>query len=59
MHGRTHTGKQKEPTTTPKHQERFQDLLDEHTRILYKVCHSYCRNRDDWEDLAQEIILQL
>ena len=45
--------------TTPKHQERFQTLLDEHKRILYKVCHSYCRNRDDREDLAQEIIVQL
>jgi hypothetical protein len=44
--------------TTPQHQERFQALLDEHKRILYKVCHSYCRNRDDREDLAQEIILQ-
>src|SRR5580700_5056398 len=45
--------------TTPRHQERFQALLDEHKRILYKVCHSYCRNRDDGEDLAQEIIIQL
>jgi RNA polymerase sigma factor (sigma-70 family) len=45
--------------TTPRHQERFQALLDEHKRILYKVCHSYCRNRDDGEDLAQEIIVQL
>lgn len=45
--------------TTPEHQERFQALLDEHKRILYKVCHSYCRNRDDREDLAQEIIVQL
>src|SRR3984957_9946587 len=45
--------------TTPKHQDRFQALLDGHKRILYKVCHSYCRNRDDREDLAQEIIVQL
>jgi RNA polymerase sigma factor (sigma-70 family) len=45
--------------TTPRHQERFQALLDEHKRILYKVCHSYCRNGDDREDLAQEIIVQL
>src|ERR1700688_3286209 len=45
--------------TTAKHQERFQALLDEHKRTLYKVCHSYCRNRDDREDLAQEIIVQL
>ena len=40
-------------------QERFQALVDEHKKILYKVCHSYCRNRDDREDLAQEIIIHL
>jgi len=45
--------------TTPRHQERFQALLDKHKRILYKVCHSYCGNPDDREDLAQEIIVQL
>jgi len=28
-------------------------------KILYKVCNSYCRNHDDREDLAQEIIVQL
>jgi RNA polymerase sigma-70 factor (ECF subfamily) len=45
--------------TTPEHQARFQALLDEHKRILYKVCRSYCRNREDREDLVQEIIVQL
>jgi RNA polymerase sigma factor (sigma-70 family) len=40
-------------------QERFQSLVDEHKKILYKVCSSYCRNRDDREDLAQEIMIQL
>jgi RNA polymerase sigma factor (sigma-70 family) len=45
--------------TTPGLQERFQALIDEHKRILYKVCNSYCRNRDDRDDLAQEIIIQL
>ena len=45
--------------TTPALQERFQNLVDEHKKILYKVCNSYCRNRDDREDLAQEIIVQL
>jgi RNA polymerase sigma-70 factor (ECF subfamily) len=39
--------------------EKFQTLLEEHKKILYKVCNSYCRNRDDREDLAQEIIIQL
>jgi len=45
--------------TTPERQQRFEALLTENKRILYKVCHSYCRNRDDREDLAQEIIVQL
>lgn len=40
-------------------QERFQALVDEHKKILYKICNSYCRNRDDREDLAQEITVQL
>jgi RNA polymerase sigma-70 factor (ECF subfamily) len=39
--------------------EEFESLLERHKRILYKVCHGYCRNRDDREDLAQEIVIQL
>src|SRR5476651_249920 len=45
--------------TTPALQEGFQTFVEEHKKILYKVCNSYCRNRDDREDLAQEIIIQL
>lgn len=44
---------------TPELQDRFQALLDEHKKILYKVCNLYCRNRDDRDDLAQEIVIQL
>ena|ERR1700722_1690468 len=44
--------------TTPE-QERFHNLLEEHKKILYKVCHSYCRNPGDRDDLAQEILVQL
>ncbi len=33
--------------------------MDDHKKILYKVCNSYCRNREDREDLAQEIVIQL
>jgi len=40
-------------------QARFQALLDAHKGILFKVCNGYCRNRDDREDLAQEIVVQL
>lgn len=45
--------------TAPALQERFQALVDGHKKILYKVCNSYCRNRDDREDLAQEIVIQM
>jgi len=44
---------------TPQQQERFQALIEEHKKILYKICNTYCRNRDDREDLAQEILVQL
>ena len=44
---------------TPALEARFQTLLEEHKKILYKVCNSYCPNRDDREDLAQEIAVQL
>lgn len=43
----------------PDLRETFQDRVDEHKRILYKVCNVYCRDRDSREDLAQEIVLQL
>jgi RNA polymerase sigma factor (sigma-70 family) len=52
-------GVQGKPMTRPATQEGFQTLVEEHKKILYKVCNSYCRNRDDREDLAQEIIIQL
>jgi RNA polymerase sigma factor (sigma-70 family) len=47
------------PMTTRERQERFQTFIEEHKKILYKVSNSYCRNRDDREDLAQEITVQL
>ena len=53
------TGAPNQSMTTPERQERFRTLLDSHKGILYKVCHSYCQDRHDREDLAQEIIMQL
>ena len=44
---------------TPELQERFQTLMEEHKKILYKVCNTYARRQDDRDDLAQEIVLQL
>lgn len=40
-------------------QQRFQGLIVAHRGVLFKVCNSYCRNHDDREDLAQEIVVQL
>lgn len=39
--------------------QRFEELLEAHKGILFKVCNAYCPNRDDREDLAQEITIQL
>jgi RNA polymerase sigma factor (sigma-70 family) len=44
---------------TSESQSDFQALIEEHRRILYKVCNSYCRNPHDREDLAQEIVIEL
>jgi RNA polymerase sigma factor (sigma-70 family) len=38
---------------------RFGDLLNENRRIVYKICKAYCPNRDDRDDLAQEIVTEL
>lgn len=40
-------------------QRRFEGLLREHQRIVFKVAAVYTRNADDREDLAQEIAAQL
>src|SRR6266850_421769 len=40
-------------------EEAFVRLIRNNKGILYKICHSYCRSRDDREDLMQEMIYQL
>jgi len=37
----------------------FLALIEAHRKIIFKICHSYCPNKNDREDLAQEIIFQL
>jgi RNA polymerase sigma-70 factor (ECF subfamily) len=37
----------------------FSKLITEHQDILHKVCHVYCPNPSDREDLFQEIVYQL
>jgi len=38
---------------------RFSELLGRHRGIIFKVANTYCRNRADREELAQEIATQL
>ena len=40
-------------------QTAFLQLIRDNKGILYKICHSYCRNKEDHEDLMQEMIYQL
>jgi RNA polymerase sigma factor (sigma-70 family) len=37
----------------------FQELIEQHKGILYKVARTYCQNEDDRHDLIQEIMIQL
>jgi RNA polymerase sigma-70 factor (ECF subfamily) len=47
------------PMTTREHQQRFESLLREHRRIVFKVAGLYSRSTADREDLVQEISAQL
>ncbi|MBS0214014.1 MAG: sigma-70 family RNA polymerase sigma factor [Proteobacteria bacterium] len=38
--------------------ERFQALLGQHERIVFKVARMYCRQDEDRRDLVQEIAIQ-
>ena len=37
----------------------FQSLIATHQGLIFKVCNMYCDNREDKEDLFQDIVLQL
>jgi len=39
-------------------EDEFLDLLAQHKKILFKVANLYCRNRADFADVVQEIVLQ-
>lgn len=36
--------------------ETFLRLLEEHKGIVIKICNAYCKEKDDKEDLSQEIV---
>ena len=37
----------------------FQELIEQHKGILFKVARTYCQDEDDRQDLIQEIMLQI
>src|SRR5450432_646495 len=39
--------------------EDFLRLIQDNKAIIFKICNSYCPNKNDREDLAQEIIYHL
>ena len=39
--------------------EIFLKVVEKHKGIIFKIANSYCKNRDDRDDLVQEIIIQL
>lgn len=45
--------------TAGEREAKFERLIEEHKKILYKICHSYCREPGARDDLAQEILFQL
>ena len=44
---------------TPPGKQAFLRLVEDNKGIIIKICNSYCRDKSDREDLAQEIIYQL
>ena len=44
---------------TKTEREEFLRLIQQNKGIIIKICHSYCHNRNDRDDLGQEIIYQL
>jgi len=43
----------------PANKDLFVAMLKENKGILIKVIRAYCKNKHDWRDLEQEIIIQL
>lgn len=39
--------------------DQFLLLITEHEGLIFKVCNMYCNNKEDKEDLFQDIVLQL
>ncbi len=44
---------------TKKQNQIFQELIEQHKGILFKVARTYCQDEEDRQDLIQEIMIQL
>ncbi len=44
---------------TKEHNILFQELIEQHKGILFKVARTYCQDEEDRQDLIQEIMIQL
>jgi len=42
-----------------KRQDFFQEIIEQHKGILFKVARAYCPNEDDRQDLIQEMMIQI
>lgn len=42
-----------------KRKKTFEDVIEQHKGILFKIARSYCQNADDREDLMQETMIQI
>jgi len=42
-----------------KRQHFFQEIIEQHKGILFKVARAYCPNEDDRQDLIQEMMIQI
>ncbi len=40
-------------------QQLFQEVIEQHKGVLFKVARAYCQNEDDRQDLIQEIMIQI
>jgi len=44
---------------TKEQNQLFQELIEQHKGILFKVARTYCQDEEDRKDLIQEIMIQL
>lgn len=44
---------------TKKQNQIFQELIEQHKGILFKVARTYCQDEEDRQDLIQEIMIQI